>query len=76
MKDLQAKNMPRLVIPYKHIVIEGKIDGPRNLSHEHTPRERCYIDQGQRSAGDDGHGANYRHQGFLRGIVQGFPFEG
>jgi type II secretion system protein N len=29
VKDLQAKNMPRLVIPYKRILIEGKIDGPR-----------------------------------------------
>jgi type II secretion system protein N len=29
VKELQARNMPRLVIPYKRIVIEGKIDGPR-----------------------------------------------
>jgi len=27
VKDLQAKNMPRLVIPYKRIILEGKIDG-------------------------------------------------
>ena len=26
---LQVKNMPRLIIPYKEIVVEGKIDGPR-----------------------------------------------
>ena len=31
-KDLQAKNTPRLVIPYKHIVIEGKIDAPGPIS--------------------------------------------
>jgi len=29
IKDLQVKNMPRLIIPYKEIVVEGKIDGPR-----------------------------------------------
>lgn len=29
VRDLQAKNMPRLIIPYKRILIEGKIDGPR-----------------------------------------------
>jgi type II secretion system protein N len=29
VKDLQPQNMPRLFIPYKHILIEGKIDGPR-----------------------------------------------
>ncbi len=29
IKGLQVKNMPRLIIPYKEIVVEGKIDGPR-----------------------------------------------
>ncbi len=29
VRDLQAKNMPRLVIPYKRILLEGKIDGPK-----------------------------------------------
>jgi type II secretion system protein N len=29
VKDLQIKNMPRLVIPYRRIAIEGRIDGPR-----------------------------------------------
>ena len=29
VKDLQIKNMPRLVIPYKRIAVEGRIDGPR-----------------------------------------------
>jgi type II secretion system protein N len=29
IKGLQVKNMPRLIIPYKEILIEGKIDGPR-----------------------------------------------
>jgi len=29
VKDLQVKNMPCLVIPYREIVLEGKIDGPR-----------------------------------------------
>ena len=29
VKDLQVTNMPRLIIPYQEIAIEGKIDGPR-----------------------------------------------
>jgi len=29
VKDLQIKNMPRLVIPYKRIAIGGRMDGPR-----------------------------------------------
>lgn len=29
VNEIQAKNMPRLVIPYKRILVEGKIDGPR-----------------------------------------------
>jgi type II secretion system protein N len=29
IKGLQVKDMPRLIIPYKEIVVEGKIDGPR-----------------------------------------------
>ncbi len=29
IKELQVKDMPRLIIPYKEIAIEGKIDGPR-----------------------------------------------
>lgn len=29
VRDLQARNMPRLVIPYKRILVEGRIDGPR-----------------------------------------------
>jgi len=29
VKDLQIKNMPRLVIPYKRIAIQGRMDGPR-----------------------------------------------
>jgi type II secretion system protein N len=29
IKGLQVKNMPRLIVPYKEIVVEGKIDGPR-----------------------------------------------
>jgi hypothetical protein len=29
VKDLQINNMPRLIIPYQEIAIEGKIDGPR-----------------------------------------------
>jgi type II secretion system protein N len=29
VKDLQIKNMPRLIIPYKRIAIEGWIDGSR-----------------------------------------------
>lgn len=29
VKDLQIANMPRLIIPYQEIAIEGKIDGPR-----------------------------------------------
>lgn len=29
VKDLQITNMPRLIIPYQEIAIEGKIDGPR-----------------------------------------------
>ena len=29
VKDLQVNNMPRLIIPYQEIAIEGKIDGPR-----------------------------------------------
>jgi type II secretion system protein N len=29
IKGVQVKNMPRLIIPYKEIVVEGKIDGPR-----------------------------------------------
>ena len=28
VKDLQFNNMPRLIIPYQEIAIEGKIDGP------------------------------------------------
>jgi type II secretion system protein N len=29
VKDLRVNNMPRLIIPYQEITIEGKIDGPR-----------------------------------------------
>jgi type II secretion system protein N len=29
VKDLQIKDMPRLVIPYKRIAIQGRMDGPR-----------------------------------------------
>jgi type II secretion system protein N len=29
IKEVQVKNMPRLIIPYKEIVMEGKIDGSR-----------------------------------------------
>jgi type II secretion system protein N len=29
IKGIQVKNMPKLIIPYKEIIIEGKIDGPR-----------------------------------------------
>jgi type II secretion system protein N len=29
IKGIQVKNMPKLIIPYKEIVVEGKIDGPR-----------------------------------------------
>jgi type II secretion system protein N len=29
IRDLQIKNMPRLVIPYRQIVLEGKMDGSR-----------------------------------------------
>ena len=29
VKDLQVSNMPRLIIPYQEIAVEGKIDGPR-----------------------------------------------
>jgi hypothetical protein len=33
IRDVQVKNMPRLIIPYKEIAVEGKIDGPRlNIS--------------------------------------------
>ena len=33
IKGLQIKNMPQLVVPYKNIVVEGKIDGQkRNIS--------------------------------------------
>ena len=42
VKDLQAKNMPRLVIPYKHIVIEGKIDGPGSISRTYSSRAMLY----------------------------------
>ena len=29
VKDLQVKNMPRLIVPYKEITIEGRIDGQK-----------------------------------------------
>jgi len=29
VRDLQVRNLPRLVIPYRQITIEGKINGPR-----------------------------------------------
>ncbi len=76
IKGLQVKNLPRLIIPYKEIVVEGKIDGPR-LSIRKLALASDVIalsGSGMVQSGDPDHGIDMKLS--YQVLSKSFPMQG
>ncbi len=76
IKGLQVKNMPRLIIPYKEIVVEGKIDGPRlNINKLTLTSEVIALSgAGVVQPGEPDHGVDLKLS--YQVLSKSFPFQG
>jgi hypothetical protein len=76
IKGLQVKNMPRLIIPYKEIIIEGKIDGPRlNINRLALTSEVIALSgAGVAQTGEPDHGIDLKLS--YQVLSRSFPFQG